>query len=90
MLPRIYSLEVPMGWPSYLEDILSRRDDSGFDPKENMHRRSPKWRTDPLSDCRTDFLKRNAAHAQRYREQRKKTALRRFIRRWLNRLGLFR
>jgi|KBSSwiStaDraftv2_1062776.scaffolds.fasta_scaffold234567_2 hypothetical protein len=68
-----------MGWPSYLEDILRRREDSGLAPPDHTWRRRPARVRDELAGVRQDFEFRQAAHAMRYRERQRRSAFRRFV-----------
>lgn len=77
-----------MGWPSYLEDIFRRREESGQPQIDETFHRLPKRRRDDHTDVRLDFEARKAAHTKRYYEQRRKTALKRFVIRILRRLHL--
>ena len=77
-----------MGWPSYLEDIVRRRDESGQPQINETFRQRPKYRRDDLAEVRQDFEARKAAHNKRYHKQRRKTAPRRFFLRILRFLHL--
>lgn len=77
-----------MGWPSYLEDILRRREDAGLPPDQGTWRRRPKRRFDHMAGVRADFEARQAAHAKAYRAHQRKTAFSRFVKKMLRKLRL--
>jgi hypothetical protein len=54
-----------------------------------MFRRRSRYTPSPLAEARLDFQRRNAAHAQRYRTHRRRTAVKRFVASLFRKLRLF-